>query len=234
MPIQTRASARTSRASGQATRPVTAPFAVLIDGSALFLTVRSTHEGRQLEYRGLVEVLADEIDGLIPSWTPSANLWVMWSSVAAQNQGQARFLDFAEKELRWETRRFAPADSYMVDPSSMLGFGGESRSANRLLRFDAPIAFAMGRLAATHSLVVISDSYGLSDPFIRAASIPGTGHHHTLAFFGRSLDPRWQRVLRTEPKKPAFIDLEEHEDSLFGEAAVAPSRETQSQSQIIF
>lgn len=229
-----RVSERNSRASVSANGPASAPFAVLIDGSAVFLTVRSSSEGRQLDYRRLVDALANEVDGLVPSWAPSSNLWVMWTSVAAQNQGQARFLDFAENDLAWETRRFAPADSYMIDPSGIFGFGSESRSANRLVRFDAPIAFAMGRLAETHSLVVVSDSYALSDAFLRAAKIPGVRKTPALAFFGRSLDPRWQRVLRTEPSRPQFVDLDEHESSLFGEAPLPVSRDSSGRSPIVF
>jgi hypothetical protein len=157
----------------------------------------------------------------------------MWTSVASQNQGQARFLDFAEKELCWETRRFAPADSYMVDPSAILGYGGESRSATRLLRFDAQIAFAMGRLAETHSIVVVSDSYSLSDAFLRTARIPGP-RSRSLAFFGRALDPRWQRVLRSEPDSPDFVDFDDHETALFGEPTIPVDRDVQQRGPIIF
>jgi hypothetical protein len=228
-----RASARPG-ASVPVMRPSSTPFAVLIDGSALFLTVRSIHEGRQLDYRQLVNVLCNSVEGLPPSWQPISNLWVMWTSVSPQNQGQARFLDFAENELGWETRRFSPADSYMVDPSGVLGLGAEGRSSTRLLRFDAPIAFAMGRLAESHSLVIVSDSYTLSDAFLRSARVPtASARSRTLAFFGRSLDARWQRTLRTDPASPTFIDLDEHESELFGDTQPSGHKATEK-SHIVF
>lgn len=191
---------------------------VLIDGSALFLGARGLYEGRQLDYRALIDVLVNQIPGLEPPTGASRPRWVMWTSASPQNQGQSRFLDFAENDLRWEVRRFSPADSYMVEPATVLGLSSEGRAASRLVRFDASIAFAIGRLAELHRIVLVSDSFALADPLIRTANIvTEPARRPVLAFFGRALDARWQRVLRTEGNfAPEFIDFDDFEERLFG------------------
>src|SRR5262245_48315009 len=80
MPTNSHRAPARQEASVTVTRPNSTPFAVLIDGSALFLTVRSIHEGRQLDYRRLVDVLCGAVEGLTSSWNSSSNLWVMWTS----------------------------------------------------------------------------------------------------------------------------------------------------------
>jgi hypothetical protein len=147
----------------------------------------------------------------------------MWTSASPQNQGQGRFLDFAENELRWEVRRFSPTDSYMVEPTTVLGLSPDGRAASRLVRFDAGIAFAIGRLAELHRIVVVSDSFALADPLIRTSNIVlDSTKRPVLAFFGRGLDARWQRVLRTEGDfAPILVDLDDFEEKLFGSQAPA-------------
>ena len=192
--------------------------AVLVDGSSLYLAARSLHEGRPLDYHGLVNLLVDQVADLGKPGEAGA-VWTMWTSASAQNEGQSRFLEFAERDLRWEIRRFRPADSYMVEPTMLLGWSPDSRSANRLIRFDASIAFAIGRLAQEHTpLVVVSDSFSLEDPLRRVARVSPPPH---LAFFGRALDSRWQGVLRKE-SPVEFIDFDEHEDRLFDMARTPP------------
>jgi len=203
---------------------------VLLDGSALFLTVRSLPEARSLDYRVLVDLLVEQIPGLEPSTArESSSHWVMWTAASPQNEGQNRFLDFAEGQLLWEVRRVPPADSFLVEPS-VLGLSIENRPAvNRLLRFDAAIAFAIGRLVDTHRVIVVTDSYALAEPLGRASAIARGDPHRRpcLSFFGRSLDPRWQRVLlKKDSMAPLFIDLDDHEDKLFGLAAAETRPQT--------
>ena len=194
--------------------------AVLIDGSCLYLAARSLYEGRQLDYHGLVDLLVDRIAGLSKPGETAA-LWCMWTAASVQNEGQSRFLEFAERDLRWEVRRVPPGDSYVVDPSLVLGLSSDNRSASRLVRFDASIAFAIGRLAEQRSpLVVISDSFALADPLRRAARL---SPDIRLAFFGTALDSRWQGVLRREDFVD-LIDLDEHDDRLFGIARSPPAK----------
>ena len=213
-----------------ATPPKHRSCAVLIDGSSLYLAARSLHEGRQLDYHGLVNLLVDQVPGLGKPGETGA-LWTMWTSASPQNEGQSRFLEFAERDLRWEIRRFRPADSYMVEPTMLLGWSPDSRSANRLIRFDASIAFAIGRLAEQHApLVVVSDSFALEDPLRRAARVSSPPH---LAFFGTALDSRWQGVLRKE-SPVEFIDFDEHEDHLFNMARTPPEEMKAEKEGIVY
>jgi len=195
----------------------------LIDGSALFLTVRSMPDNRPLDYRAFVDLLVEQIPGLQqPAAPTSDSRWVMWTAASPQNEGQNRFLDFAESQLRWEVRRVGPVDSFLIEPAQ-LGLAADNRPAvSRLVRFDASIAFAIGRLADTHRVVVVSDSYALADPLHRAATVTGSEplRQPHLAFFGRALDSRWQRLLlKGGPVVPVFIDLDDHEARLFGFAS---------------
>lgn len=200
------------------------PVAVLIDGSALFLTVRSLID-RNLDYKAFIALISRHVPGVREAGTSvDATRWVMWTSVSPQNEGQNRFLDFAENQLHWEVRRFSPADSFIVEPSTLFGAVSDAKGVHqRLLRFDASIAFALGRLAENHRIVVVSDGFGLADPMIRAAKIGRSIPKPTLAFFGRALDSRWQRLLRVEPDHaPRFLDLDDHEDELFGVPSAPP------------
>jgi hypothetical protein len=193
----------------------TTQSAVLIDGSALYLSAKNFYEGRQLNYPALVELLTSKVDGLLPPCPESR--WVMWTASSPQNVGQGRFLDFAEQELRWSVRRFSPAESFTVEPAALVGLSPDKGAASRLTRFDASIAFAIGRLAEQSRVVVISDSFALAEP-LRLASQIGSkaGNRPVLAFFGRALDSRWQGVLRKEAQALDFIDLDDFEDVLFG------------------
>lgn len=200
-----------------------APVAVLIDGSALFLAVKALFD-RHLDYKAFAVLLQSRLaTGAQHSSSQSAARWVMWTSVSSKNEGQARFLDFTENQLGWEVRRFTPAESYVVEPNALFGAGSDDRGAwNRLLRFDASISFALGRLAENHRIVVVSDGYSLADPMIRAGRAGNGRMKPLLAFFGRGLDPRWQHLLRVDPEgAPEFLDLDDYESELFG---VAPTR----------
>lgn len=184
--------------------------AVLVDGSTLYLAARSYD--RPLDYQALIGLLVEKIPYLGKPGEPDT-LWTMWTAASAQNEGQIRFLEFAERDLRWEVRRVAPVDSYIIEPAVLLGWSSGNRSASPLMRFDASLAFAIGRLAEQHRpLVVVTDSFALADPLRRADRIASGVY---LAFFGTAVDARWQGVLRRE-KFVEFIDFDEHADRLFG------------------
>lgn len=200
--------------------PPQVPSYVFVDGSALFLAVRALGDGRSLDYRALGDILCEHVPGLTKAGNgDDGTHWVMWTSAAPDNAGQNRFLEFAEKELLWTVRRVPPADSFMVDPAGSLGLAQDSRVSSRLVRFDAAIAFAIGRVAGSHRVVVLSDSFPLADSMQRAAWFrAGTNAPNFLSFFGRAIDGRWQRLLREDPAKSgvAFIDLDDFEQRLFG------------------
>lgn len=191
--------------------------AVFMDAGAVFFAARDMHEGQQLSYPALMGLLARNGFPLPTRADDEDHLWVMWSSAVVHNPGQTRFLQYAERELRWRVRRFHPAEGYMVDPMS-LGTAADTRTANRLLRFDASIAFAIGRIAEDYRIAVVTDSFAVAEPLMRAARLARHESANLVVFFSRLLDPRWQRLLRGEDRVPVeLLDLDEHEDQLFGE-----------------
>lgn len=191
--------------------------AVFMDAGAVFFAVRDMHEGQQMSYPALMNLLAGSGFPLPSRSDDDDHLWAMWSSAVTQNPGQMRFLQYAERELRWRVRRFHPAEGYMVDPMSF-GSSSDARSANRLLRFDASIAFAIGRVAEDHRIAVITDSFAVAEPLVKAARMAGQSCTNLIVFFSRLLDPRWQRLLRGEGRMPVeLLDLDEHQEQLFGE-----------------
>lgn len=206
-------------------------FAILMDGGAVYFAVRDLYEGLQLEYPELARILCRKYPTELrpPDPRTRANpdqLWAMWTSFHSQNIGQARFLDYAEQTLGWNVRRFAPSDSYTIDPQTTLGLskssdGGSSRVVNRLIRFDASIAYTIGRIAKTHKIVLISDSYSLAEPLVRAAGL--RSGKNCVVFFGRLLDPRWLGLRKSASDFLDFIDLDEESEALFGARPVASS-----------
>jgi hypothetical protein len=191
-------------------RPNEHPLAIFMDLSAIFFAIRDLYPDQQMTYGNLSEVIVGAI-GQAPSRRQIER--VAWTSYSESNQGQARFL--AHLESTWAIRRFAPSDSFMVDPGAM-NLGPGDRSAQRLIRFDASIAFAIGVLAKTHEIVVVSDSFALAEPLIRAAKSRGSQALSHVAFFGRSLDGRWSKLLRDGSFPARLIDLDDHEERLFG------------------
>jgi len=215
------------------------PFAVLMDAGAVFFAVRDLFDGLQLEYPALADVICTAVpaSGHLSPPDPRKGpdrekLWAMWTSFSHQNAGQVRFLDYAEKKLGWVARRFDPSDSYVVDPQTTLGIskssdGGNSRSVNRLIRFDASMAYTIGRISETHMIVLITDSYMLAEPLVKAAQRRQEKEKekkkNCIAFFGRLLDPRWNGLLRGKAKDYIdFVDLDDHEVKLFGEGNASP------------
>ncbi len=192
------------------------PVAVLIDGSALFLASPSPEEHR-LNYFALMEVLVERVPGLQQPGKGRDSIWAMWTAAEPRNAGQVKFLEFAEQRLHWQVRPSRPAQSFMIEPEALFGIGTtEMGRANRLIRFDAPIAFAMGRLAQTHRLVVITDSYSLFEPMARINENWGAKNGKcVLAFFGQACDMRWRAAFRS-PDAPEFIDFDEYQPKLFG------------------
>jgi hypothetical protein len=197
------------------------PSIVLIDGSALFLAIRAFGEGRSLDYRAFIDTLCSTIPGLVPpngNHRDDSSHWVMWTSWSPENGGQNKFLEFAEMELLWTVRRISPSDSFLIDPSSMLGPTPDAKVVSRLTRFDSPISFAMGRVAEDRRLILVSDSYSLAEPMARAHQIRMKRFKasNAVAFFGRALDPRWPRALREQSSHIDLVDLDDHEAALFG------------------
>lgn len=239
--------------------------AVLMDGSALFFAARDLYPGTPLNYEELttsIRAIAwskefgceDSSKGPCGIWPPAIQAgpfdyppqtsWIMWSAISAKNEGQARFLKHVEG-LGWCIRSFAPADSFMVDPVTTLSLAAGTRVGERMTRFDASIAYMIGRLAEQCQIVLLSDSFALAEPLVRASRARYRAEHelarkenrdpkqmppNILAFFGRALDPRWFAVLRHWHEEGYggnggcvnFFDLDSRKHLLFG---VSPVRE---------
>lgn len=214
-------------AGAEAADRVQPASAVLIDGSRLYHSARALYEGYSLDYYALIHLIKDLSKPGEPGY-PAA-LWTMWTSASAQNEGQSRFLEFAENDLRLEIRRVTPADSYLIDRTEIDRFS-DKRLANLSTRFDVQIAFAMGRLPEQcRPLVVVTDSFALYDSLRRAARIcPGV----YLVYFGADLDKRWKSILRNE-SFVKFIDLDNHANRLFG-ISRSPTEKRDEEGRMIY
>lgn len=213
------------------------PVAVFIDGSALYQASKSVAEGSfKLNYRVLVDVLCREIDGLSPSDPLSkGSVWTMWTAASPENSGQSNFLEFVDRELHWEVRKTFPSQSFVVEPSAVLGLGGsDSSRLARLIRFDASIGFAIGRLSESHRIVVVSDSFPLCEPLTRVgAHFAQTTDQPVIAFFGRAMDSRWHLAVGKDDAIK-LINLDEHEAELFGMPRKEIEAPTRSVGSLVF
>jgi hypothetical protein len=215
-PPLTRTSRVTSPSPGSTTPRQSRPrkYAVLLDGSALFLANRTGGEDRRLDYVGIRDLLKEIID----RQTPDAEIiWTLWTAADPNNPGQTKFLDFLEQRLQWDVRRTRPYEAYTIEPQALFGIAEpEPGKISRLIRFDAQIAFAMGRLADDHSLIMVTDSYALCEPLLKVNDhLAGkTAGKSKVAFFGRALDPRWWAVFRPDSGVD-LINLDEHEHRVF-------------------
>jgi len=140
----------------------------------------------------------------------------MWTSAAPANTGQANFLEFTEQRLKWQVRRVLPRDALMIEPAALFIPTDASTTILRLSRFDASISFAMGRLADTHQIVVVSDSYPLFEPLRRINERWEQERGKCfVAFFGHSMENRWGVAFKDQ-HAPEFINLDDSEAELFG------------------
>lgn len=214
------------------------PVAVLIDGSALYQAIHSPSlvpDDRRFNYIAFVDLLVNKVAGLEPGGPGSSSLWTMMTSADPRNTGQAKFLEFAETRLGWDVRTALPIHSFMVEPQLLFGVGqADSLRNGRLIRFDASIAFAMGRLAETHRLVVASDSFPLALTMLRVSELweAKTGRP-VLTFFGRALEPRWHGVLRGQQGLD-FVDLDDHLPALFGTQETEVQQPARKAGSVLF
>lgn len=236
--------------------------AVFMDGSALFFAARDLYPGTPMSYEELTKSIREVAwskefgcenpntgpCGIYPPAAqagpfdyPPLTSWMMWSAISAKNEGQARFLKHVHG-LGWDIRSFAPADSFMVDPVTTLSLAAGTTIGERMTRFDASIAYMIGRLADHCQIVLLTDSFALAEPLVRAANARFQVEKrlaqeenreikqmppNILAFFSRALDPRWFGVLRDWRSEGMsdcvrFFDLETRAHLLFG---VSPSRQ---------
>jgi hypothetical protein len=176
----------------------------LCDGTAVYHFIRQTGDGRQLDYTRLRDLIARNIR---PDWT------LFFTANDPSNDAQVRFLDFVRERLGWDVEA-VPFTDAIIPPASVTTV--EGNQPRPYIRFDAQIAFALGRLAGTFDRVlIISDSFAISRPVLETAR---RGTSVTLAYFGSALDPRWHRILREAPNQRSIslFDLDPYADELFG------------------
>jgi hypothetical protein len=171
--------------------------ALLIDGSALFFGQRAAFPDRNLDYTILDDLLRSHADG---KWPPKPALF--FTAADEANEKQAKFHDMIRNQLGWTVRQTPPHDATVTN--TLL-----SDTSARITRFDALIAYAMGRLAGNPSVsrvFVMSDSWPLAacikDCIARDTPV-------TLCFFGDLIDTRFHKMIREySGAKFEFLELE--------------------------
>lgn len=189
---------------------------VVIDGTALYFRSR---EGRseRLDYeafdRELRQGAARELGKPVAQFRPAMFL----TTFDPQNDGQVKFLGFLRSRLAWEIET---KPLWEADPLPKDAPWDRSERRSEFIRFDASIAFAVGRLVERRDLVIVcSDSFGLAAPLMAAAEYGDT--RVVLAFFGHQLDPRWHGLLRDPSCRVQFWDLDDPIEPLFGREPAA-------------
>jgi len=202
-------------------RSAKSSWALLVDGSALFFGQRAVSPDKNMNYMALKEHLERQ------SRTDTSPMPALFFTAGDEgNEKQVKFHELIKTGLGWHVHQIPPheatiANALLDDPN------------NRTIRFDAMIAYALGRLSASRSVktasqaesnsanpaidqvFVISDSWPLSGP-IRDCVSRGTAV--TVAFFGSFIDTRWHKAFREAEKsdqKLTFIDLDTIAQRLF-------------------
>jgi hypothetical protein len=179
--------------------------ALLADGSALFFTTRALGGDKPLDYRRLEERLKEEYR------LKSFDVTLFFTAYNLANESQQKFLAFIRDTMRW-TLDAVPWFEAVVPPSTYTTL--EGNEPRPFIRFDARIAFSLGRLAGVYDQVVlVSDSYPLAWPMVQAIK---KGTAVNLAFFAQSLDPRWIRYFRGPSPEIKLFDLDRFSEELFG------------------
>ena len=202
-------------------RSAKSSWALLVDGSALFFGQRAVSPDKNMNYMALKEHLERQ------SRTDTSPMPALFFTAGDEgNEKQVKFHELIKTGLGWHVHQIPPheatiANALLDDPN------------NRTIRFDAMIAYALGRLSASRSVktvsqadsnsgnpaidqvFVISDSWPLAGP-IRDCVSRGTAV--TVAFFGSFIDTRWHKTFREAEKsdqKLTFIDLDTIAQRLF-------------------
>jgi hypothetical protein len=186
--------------------------ALLVDGTALYFRSKEGRSDR-LDYEALNRILAAKAGS---TFDPA----LFFTTFDPQNEGQAKFLAFLRTRLQWQEEVRAVWDA---DPLPKDAPWERSERRNEFIRFDASIAFALGRLVERRDkIVVVTDSFGLEQPILAASEYKGT--EIVLAFFGRQMDPRWLPVVGGDDVRITFWDLDNSSQALFGREPVSSNR----------
>lgn len=179
--------------------------ALLVDGTALFLSSRTLEREKNLDYLSLDQRLK------IAARVKSFDLALFFTSFDPNNDGQRKFLGFVNDRLGWTVDAVHTNEAVLRPPAST---SIDSVEVRPFVRFDARIAFCLGRLAGQYEhVIVISDSYSLAAPILETVD---RQTKVTLAFFGQLLDPRWGKVIHKVSPSVVWIDLDKDLADLFG------------------
>jgi len=172
--------------------------ALLIDGSALFFGQRAASPDKNLDYTELINVM--ERHG-VHNWP--AKPAYFFTAADEANEKQAKFHQMIQSQLGWTIRQMPPHEANVTN--SLL-----SESQSRIIRFDALIAYSLGRLAGhpkVSRVFIISDSWPLA---ACVRDCVGRGTPVTMCFFGDFIDTRWHKLFREYSDSDVldFLDLE--------------------------
>jgi hypothetical protein len=184
----------------------TTDWTILADGSALFFGQRAVSPEKTLDYTELCSLLQAQCGSKTPARTA-----LYFTAADDSNEKQAKFHDVLGN-MGWTVYQVPPQEASMAN--TLL-----SDQHVRIIRFDAMIAYALGRLTAKtetpQNVVIISDSWPLWGPVHDCAS---RGHNITIAYFGNVIDTRWHKAFRdaeTAKESLTFLDLDLAHAKLF-------------------
>lgn len=170
---------------------------LIVDGSALYFAIRELFGDEQLDYDKMVEFFSAYAPvGATPQ---KVRAKLFYTSSSPSNIGQNRFLDKL-KNGGWTIRSYPVSQVGLVDQRTM-SMVQNGPVKDRLMRFDAQIAYVIGDLASQgESLIVVSDSFNLAEPLSRAKRLAdevegGSDHTMSIAFFSGLIDSRWQKAV---------------------------------------
>jgi hypothetical protein len=182
-------------------------WSLLVDGTALFFGQRAVSPDKTMDYRALVTLLRDHT-GQSSQPRPA----YFFTATDETNDKQLKFNEMV-RTLGWTVAQTTPQMAMVANPLL-------ADADNRLIRFDASMAYALGRLssAGVKHVVVVSDSYALANPVRDCVQ---RGMRVTVGFFGSVLDSRWHRIFRdselptARSRKPEFLDFDTSSHLLF-------------------
>ena len=187
--------------------------ALLVDGTAQYLAAKIASPKGRFKYDAMLDILraARKVSRF--------DLAIHFTSFHPSNDGQTSFLKYIGEWVMVDAVPVSEAVLATMTPMGSIGDSADASTHPAYIRFDARIAFCLGRLAGQYDFVIVSDSYALSAPALEAKN---RGSEVLLAFFGQSLDPRWQRQFRDG--QLTFLDFDEgqYQTHLFGLDSRAP------------
>lgn len=206
--------------ASRATRRALGVPKLLVDGGAVYQAMQRLGDFR-LDYSRLVDVIRQSGPTLEPVERPARGSasphWCYLTTTGSHNERQASFLETLRLVVGFTVEGFRPSDGFIAQPVE-IGIESGSSKYLRLTRLDGPIAFRIGQAVGNpqelHEVVLVSDSFQLAEPLVRAAAIAETPM--TLCFWKSLLDTRWLSLLASETGQRAirFLDLESFDLSL--------------------